>query len=82
MTVRAKFYVDHTEHYTWATKVVARAVTRGDDNKEWSAATPVGLIELTIKNEHAAEQFVPGQEYFVDFTPVPANLTGAEGMGE
>ena len=82
MTVRAKFYVDHTEHYTWATKVVARAVTRGDDNKEWSAATPVGLIELTIKNEAAAAHFKPGTEFFVTFEEVPADLTGQEGMGE
>ena len=82
MTVRAKFWTDIRAEQQWGTKVTLRAVTRGDDNKVWAAATPVGLIELTIKNEHAAEQFVPGQEYFVDFTPVPANLTGAEGMGE
>ena len=79
MTVRAKFYVEHRDEYTWGTKITARAVTRGEDNKEWSAATPVGVIELTVKNDAAAEQFVPGTEMFADFTPVPSELHGAGG---
>lgn len=36
-------------------------------NAEWAAATPSGMIRLTIKNELAAEQFEPGGAYTVTF---------------
>lgn len=82
MSVRAKFYVESVTKRTWADSVRLQVVTRGEDNKVWSAATPTGHIEMNIKNDAAAEQFVPGREYFVTFEEVPAELAGAEGMGE
>lgn len=36
-------------------------------NAEWAAATPAGMIRMTIKNELAAEQFQPGQAFTVTF---------------
>jgi hypothetical protein len=36
-------------------------------NKEWAAATPAGMVRLTIKNELAAEQFQPGDAYTIVF---------------
>jgi len=36
-------------------------------NAEWAAATPAGMIRLTIKNELAADQFEEGQAYTVTF---------------
>lgn len=36
-------------------------------NEEWAAATPAGMIRLTIKNELAAEQFEPGGAYTITF---------------
>ncbi len=84
MTVRAKLYLESIEHRTWGTKACFRVVSpRGDDNKEWAAATPAGEMWLTIKNEKAAAAFTLdqlGQEFFVDITPVPEELQGQEGM--
>lgn len=41
----------------------------GEENKNYSEATPCGLIELTITNKAAWGFFVKDKEYFVDFTP-------------
>ena len=41
----------------------------GESNKEWSAATPSGAIQLTITNPEAINRFELGKHYFVDFTP-------------
>jgi hypothetical protein len=76
--VRAKFYVRAVELTTWGTNVTLQPVSRGEDNKAWSAATPTGEIRMGIKNELAAERFSPGQEWYVDFSPAPQ---GEEGMG-
>ena len=38
-------------------------------NTQFFAATPSGRLELAIMNPAAAEQFVIGREYFIDFTP-------------
>lgn len=77
--VRAKFYVNSIARTTWGGKVDLQVVCRGTDNAEWSAATPVGTISMTIKNEVALGFFVnPGDEFFVDFTPAPK---GQQGMG-
>ncbi len=80
MAIRAKMFVEYKKEMSWGTEVALRCVTRGEDNKEWTAATPAGTFVSTIKNELAAEQFVVGREYFVDFTPVPEALEGQEGM--
>jgi len=40
-----------------------------EENKSFFAATPSGEIELTTVSEKAAEAFVPGQAYYIDFTP-------------
>lgn len=77
---RAKMYVSGITLTSWGTTVKLSVVTRGEDNKAWSAATPVGELSLQIKNEQAADQFAPGQEWFVDLTPVPADRVGTEGM--
>lgn len=37
-------------------------------NADWAAATPAGMIRLTIKNELAAEQFQAGDAYDIVFT--------------
>lgn len=78
--VRAKFYVSEIAFRQWGTEVKMAAVTRGEDNKEWSAATPAGNLSLTIKNELAVAQFAPGQEWFLDMIPVPKDAVGSEGM--
>lgn len=79
MGVRAKFYVRSVELFGYSTSVKLGVVTRGEDNKQWSAATPSGELTMNIKNELAAAQFTPGDEFFVDFTPAPK---GEEGMSD
>lgn len=80
--VRAKFYVSGIEISTYATTIKMQPVTRGEDNKQWSAATPSGELRMQVKNEAASDQFAPGQEWYLDFTPVPVERVGQEGMGE
>jgi hypothetical protein len=80
MTVRAKFYVSEITRNAYqpdAAQIKMQAVTRGEDNKAWAAATPVGSLQMSILNGAAAEQFELGAEYFIDFTPAPK---GQEGM--
>ncbi len=40
-----------------------------DENKAFYEATPSGEIELMTVSEGAAAAFVPGQAYYIDFTP-------------
>lgn len=77
--IRAKFYVQAVKLTSWGTSVELNVVTRGEDNKKWSQATPSGQITMQIKNDLAAAMYAPGQEWYVDFTPAPL---GKEGMGE
>lgn len=79
--VRAKFYVVEVGKTTNGGKVVMRPVTRGEDNKKWSAYTPSGELVMTIKNELAFAHFDVGDEFYLDFTKVPTESVGAEGMG-
>lgn len=71
--VRAKFWVSVIES-VWegkATRVNLIAVYSGSpENDKFFEATPAGSIEMTIKNEVAAQLFEQGKEYYVDFTPV------------
>lgn len=78
--VRAKMYVRAVELGQGQVIVKLAVVTRGEDNKAWSQYTPYGTLELTIKNEVASDNFAPGQEWFVDLTPVPEAQVGQEGM--
>ena len=78
MSVRAKFRYHSTTAYDPAhgyagTGVVLHAVYGdGIDNAAWSKATPQGKDELTVTVPGAAAAFVPGTEYWLDFTPVTA----------
>ena len=70
MSVRAKFKcVSNTE----ANQVRLEAVTSGSkENETWSKYTPSGTLTMHIDNAPAKEQFVPGKEYYIDFTPAEA----------
>ena len=78
MSIRAKFRCHSTTAYDPAhgyagTGVLLHAVYgNGSDNAAWSKATPQGKVDLTITVPEAAAAFVPGQEYWLDFTPVAA----------
>lgn len=78
MSVRAKFYVQSVTKFAAGDSVTVKLqpVCRGEDNKQWSKYTPCGLLEMTIMNELASEQFIPGEEYYVDFTLAPKGQEG------
>jgi hypothetical protein len=82
MAVRAKFYVRGITRQAYnpaALEVTLSPVTRGESNKEWSAATPSGEIKMTITNPPAADYFGErlGKELYVDFTEVPEDESEA-----
>lgn len=79
MAVTAKFNVsrksplgeytkpDGEEVPAWAHEVEFTPDYAQGRNAEWAAATPAGMIRLTIKNELASEQFNPGDHYTIIF---------------
>lgn len=76
MNVRAKFKVESVTKYAYGgAQLKLSAVTGGaqesDENKRFWKATPSGAIELNCLNVAAAEQFVPGDEFYVDFVKAP-----------
>lgn len=71
MTVRAKFKVEKvTRHSGGAVTVELWAVTSGsEENKSFWKYTPSGKLEMNMNaGTTAADQFEPGQEYYLDFT--------------
>ena len=74
--IRSKFRcMSRTEHHQGDVEVRLLPVfhnKQGDyevppENKEFWEATPAGEIKMTIRNK-AAQGFVPGKTYYVDFT--------------
>lgn len=60
MAVAAKFFVASITRNSYnrtAAEVKLSVVCRGDENKEWAAATPSGSATLTIGNPAAVEMF-------------------------
>jgi hypothetical protein len=70
--VRAKFKVDERAENVGGGVVRMSPVTSGsDENKNFFKWTPFGKLEMGTINEEALKEFKPGQEFYVDFTPVP-----------
>lgn len=80
MSVRAKFRVTEVQDVDWGEKygelkqitltpVGGAAGGESEENKQFYAATPGGMIVLGVLNAAAAKQFEMGAEYYVDFTP-------------
>ena len=71
MPVRAKYKVQSTTEMEGGLKSVRmHPVTSGSpENVEFFKWTPSGTIDLSTLNPAAAEQFKPGVEFFIDFTP-------------
>lgn len=70
MKVRAKFKVQSvTEAEGGLKSATLTPVTSGSkENEEFYKWTPGGQINLSTMNPVAAEQFVPGRQFYVDFT--------------
>lgn len=78
MAIKAKFYVAEVTRYAYnpaSAKVILRAVSRGDENKEWASATPMGLLDMTIGNPAAIEQLAEqlGDEVYLTIEPAVSN---------
>lgn len=72
--VRGKMYVSKVARYAWntdATEIELKAVSQGEENKAWAAATPNATLTMTVLNEVAANLLADqlGQEVFVDIFP-------------
>jgi hypothetical protein len=51
-------------------KVILEPVTCGSkENEEFFKWTPYGKIDIGTINPEAAKQFIPGEEYYIDFSP-------------
>lgn len=46
-------------------------VSGSEENKQWSKWTPSGQLKLSITNPDAFGKMQPGDEFFLDLTPVP-----------
>lgn len=82
-TVRAKFIVTSVTHYAGfkGAKVALTPVNpqhqETSENLAFWEATPNGEITMQITNPQTAEQFKPGDEYYVDFTKVTYSSVAA-----
>lgn len=68
--VRAKFYVASvlSDDNNLATVRLHPVTSGSKENDEFYKWTPGGEIVLSTINESAAAQFVPGKQFYVDFT--------------
>lgn len=74
MAVQAKFFVQSISeqaHSIGQKTIVLSAVSRGEENKQWSKYTPSGTITMAILNPGAADQFLLGEEFLVTFEHAP-----------
>lgn len=72
MAVRAKFKVWNADQSKdgQSERVMMMPVTDDSpENKAWSQATPAGQLNMTITNPECFGKFVPGAEYYLDFSP-------------
>lgn len=86
MSVKAKFKVESVTDFgpSMGKQVRLRAVSDDGipENQRYHKYTPSGEITLSIDNPSAADQFIPGKAFYVDFTSAdqPVALPAA-GLG-
>lgn len=71
MRIRTKFRVNSVTHNVDGTQVGLHVVTSGSpENDQYFKATPFGTINLGLLSHETGKAFVPGKDFYVDFTPV------------
>jgi hypothetical protein len=78
MTIRAKFRVSSVEFFgdpaaeTGQRRYTLNAVhdTSTEENRRFTKYTPMGELKMTVDNP--AVRLVPGELYYLDFTPAEA----------
>jgi hypothetical protein len=70
--VRAKFVCEYVTNYEGSKTAKLRAVYgTAEENADFTKYTPNGSIEVNITNDAPADGFfIPGKNYYVDFTEV------------
>jgi len=72
MAIRCKFEVVEKSQRSWGHGVKLAPVSgTSEENKAFFKATPSGEVTFLTINENAADQFVLGQSYYIDFTEAP-----------
>jgi hypothetical protein len=72
MKIRGKFTCESVTPEHGNETVRLRAVYAGEKNAEdntFSEATPSAEVTMTISNKSAHGAFVPGKQYYADFSP-------------
>lgn len=70
MNVRAKFRVESIETSVSGSTIKMQPVTSGsEENKQFFKWTPSGSLNMGVVNPEVAAAFVPGAEFYIDFTP-------------
>lgn len=79
MSVRAKFRVTSVEDFGQSKTVKLNAVCADEvpENQRYHRYTPYGELKMTIDNPGASDQFKPGVEWYLDFTPVAPKADAA-----
>lgn len=78
MAVVARMRVSSVKLMGWATmiemspEVPQEGQPHAEEIKAFYAATPAGLFTATVKNETAAEQFQPGDVFYLTLEKVSA----------
>ena len=74
--MRAKFVIDSvTPVPQEQEEIVARAVTDGsEENKSFSRWTPSGSLSLMISNPNLLGYWKQGDEFYLDFTKIEAEV--------
>lgn len=69
--VRAKFKVisKQSDPSNGTTISLFPVISGSAENEQFYKWTPSGQVQLNTVNDLAAEQFIVGKEYYVDFTP-------------
>jgi len=75
MNLKAKFVCNAVKYIKYCGKksevIEAMPVySTSEENKTWSEATPSGSLSMTISNPSAFGALEPGQEFFIDITPI------------
>jgi hypothetical protein len=82
MSVRAKMRVAEVTDLGYQKKIKLVAVYEGElgkneENRRFTKATPNGECWMTVDNPYAADQFEPGQEWYLTFEPVEQAVPAA-----
>lgn len=69
--MRAKFECKEVEEFEGSEEVYLEVVC-GDtaENQDFNEATPSGELKMAIDNPEAMGFFIPGEEYYLDFSKV------------